>query len=548
MASQSVESRVEDLVGEIDNSEAITQWASVAAKEVLSILPTDVLWTVSTSGTDSGSGVTVSTGKFLYATNASYRAIEIDASDASRATDTGSIHYRTTKSPVFYRQGGKIYIQPSGSDAKVHYVSYPTINYNDADFTGVPDEVKHLVMYGTAVRARMSQLEELRDGVKDITVPTYTLPTLTLPAAPSIADLSVTVSAPTKPLDPSFDSVTVSAATASLPSSPPTYIKPTLSLTSAPSITDLSITTVVPVAPAISDNSISFSQTAPTYISPVNTTDFSKATSFIETDEDVELANSELKKVTAQLQNFSQEVEDSVNVFNKENTQYQAELQRSIQNAQLSSADDVQKIQKYSAELGKYQAEVNSQVQEWVNNNLNHSLAKWQRERNDDIAGYQANMQNELGSFNALNAEYQAKIAKMTNDLSVEAAKAQKDADLSLQNSIQEYQSRLSKYQAEVADYQAQVSKEVSEYTTNELSKEVGIWRDEANQKIGLYTTDINNRTQEFSSDFGVYNKKIDTEFIKHGAMLQELQILQGQYTQGLQFFIQQYQLPEGGK
>jgi hypothetical protein len=548
LASQSVESRVEDLVGEIENSEAVTQWASDAAKEVLSILPNDVLWTVSTSTADTGSGVSLTTGKFLYAANGSYRAIEIEASNSARASDSSSIHYRTSMAPVFYREGGKVYIVPSGSASKVHYVSYPTIAYDDVDFTGVPDEVKHLVMYGTAVRARMSQLEELRDGVKDIAVPSYTLPSVALPGVPSIADLSISAIAPTKPVDPSFASVAVSATSATLPSSPPSYVKPSLSLTSAPTITALSITSTSPVAPGLSDNSISFSQTAPTYTQPVNQAAFSTAASYIETNEDVELANSELKKVTTQLQEFSQGIENAVNVFNKENTEYQALLQKAIQDAQLSQADDAQKIQQYSADVGVYQADVNKEIQEWVNNNLNHSLATWQKERNDELAKYQADMQNELSGFNASNAEYQTKVAKMSGDLQVDAAKAQKDADIELQRNIQEYQSRLAKYQADVADYQAEVSKEVTQYTTNELSKEVGIWTQESNQKIGLYTSDIQNRTQEFSSSFGVYNKKIDTEFGKHGAMMQELQILQAQYSQGLQFFVQQYKLPEGGK
>ena len=136
----------------------------------------------------------------------------------------------------------------------------------------------------------------------------------------------------------------------------------------------------------------------------------------------------------------------------------------------------------------------------------------------------------------------------MTGDLSALSSKAQQDAQSDLQKQIQEYQSKISKYSADVNDYQAQVNKEVTVYTTNELSKEVTLWREEATQKLGGYTSDISNRSQEFQSGFGVYNKKIDTEFTKHGAMMQELQILQGQYRQGLEFFVQQYKLPEGGK
>ena len=55
-ASSSVKSRVEDLVGVIDDEIAITQWASDTAREVINLLPQDMLWSVSTTKSDSGGG------------------------------------------------------------------------------------------------------------------------------------------------------------------------------------------------------------------------------------------------------------------------------------------------------------------------------------------------------------------------------------------------------------------------------------------------------------------------------------------------------------
>ena len=67
--SQSVETKVEDLIGEIpdDNATAVTQWATDIAREVINILPQEMLWQVSEDKDESGSGVAISTAKFLYA-------------------------------------------------------------------------------------------------------------------------------------------------------------------------------------------------------------------------------------------------------------------------------------------------------------------------------------------------------------------------------------------------------------------------------------------------------------------------------------------------
>ena len=56
--SQSVETMIEDLIGAIpdSNSTAVTQWASDVAREVINVLPTEMLWSVSEEIPDSGGG------------------------------------------------------------------------------------------------------------------------------------------------------------------------------------------------------------------------------------------------------------------------------------------------------------------------------------------------------------------------------------------------------------------------------------------------------------------------------------------------------------
>jgi hypothetical protein len=61
---------------------------------------------------------------------------------------------------------------------------------------------------------------------------------------------------------------------------------------------------------------------------------------------------------------YQAKVADALNEFNDDNVEYQAQLQVSIQNAQLEDAEEAKKLQKYSAEVAEYQAEVNTEIQE----------------------------------------------------------------------------------------------------------------------------------------------------------------------------------------
>ena len=81
-------------------------------------------------------------------------------------------------------------------------------------------------------------------------------------------------------------------------------------------------------------------------------------------------------------------LQDSLNTFNKENAEYQAQLQISIQNAQLSSQDDAQNLQKYSTELQAYKDDVEKQVHNYTN-----SLQKNIKEYESKLALYNSNVQ-----------------------------------------------------------------------------------------------------------------------------------------------------------
>ena len=550
--SSSVKSRVEDLVGTIeDDATAITQWASDTAREVINLLPQDMLWSVSTTKSDSGGGsgavltptvngsgvisaiaitnagsgylsdpevtlthasgvngeiraftsggiitavdivnggsgytagsgagtgitvtvsggggVSVTTAKFLYAEKSGYQATEIEASNKARATDSGSIFYATTKSPSYYREEGKIYVVPNGGS--VHVVDYPTIAYSNSGVTGVPDDVEHLVIMGAAVKARIGQLTLLRNAISDLSSPTFTEVEFVLEAIPTITDLSLS------------------------------EIAPTLVLESSPVLSDLVISAnppVPPPTPVFTDNTVTLTGiTTPAYIPPVTDLSFTSADTFITTQEDVELANAELQKVSQQINKFQADMQNQTQKFNESNVVYQAEVQKAIQDVQLDSGKDSReyesKLRKFNEELSRYQQLVNKEVQEYSINNLQKDLSLWTQKRSN----------------------------------------------------------QLQKYVADLDKYKAKTSNEKEVYAINELQKEIGLYQADQNNKLQKYQGDLSKKSQKFQSEFGIWQTNVSSEFQKHQAMMGELAALQAQYRDGLQNFVASYRLPKGEK
>tara|TARA_R100001530_G_scaffold125589_1_gene94170 strand:- start:379 stop:1407 length:1029 start_codon:yes stop_codon:yes gene_type:complete len=129
---------------------------------------------------------------------------------------------------------------------------------------------------------------------------------------------------------------------------------------------DLSITTSLPDVPSISSHSVEdFSGFDPSYTIPDVILDFAQVDSYIDTDEDTELAGAKLQEIQQQLAAHGANIQNELNKFNEESSIYQANIQKKIQEAELADSNEAKKIQKYSAELQSYQAEVESEVQEY---------------------------------------------------------------------------------------------------------------------------------------------------------------------------------------
>ena len=328
-------------------------------------------------------------------------------------TDVDSLHYASKYNPVYMiTQNRNVHVYPAPSGAgndgfKVLYVNYSpeetdgtALQHSSSGIKWFPDNKVYLVVLYASMRSVQAKMADT-----------------------TITDLTVTVVPPDVPV--------LASTSISFSQAAPTYTKPTVSLTAAPTIGNLTISVSAPTAPSLS--TITFSSidsavdatlvaaatsttlggttTPPTYDTGVATTALGEANDFIDSDEDVELANAKLAEVQALMQ-------DELNEFNQENIAFQAgvqeamaefqsanqiaisnaersqnrQLQNSVQDMKVLFDTNTQVIQKYGAELQLYQAEVAAQVQEYTQN------------LQADGVGYQWLQ----GQYVALKAEYDA--------------------------------------------------------------------------------------------------------------------------------------------
>jgi len=392
-----------------------------------------------------------------------------------------------------------------------------TTGGNVVKLGGFPDEAEYLVpLYASMKSLQNAMGNKTSDLPSDITFPS--IPILIIPSMATVGDLTLPVT-PTAP--------SLSAQSVTITGTAPTYLKPTLSSQTAFNdywaIGDfpdsdpgaLAVNAVAPSVPSISAASVTITGTAPTYVGP----SYSQIDTYIDTDEDVELAQ-------AKLQEVSNQVQDSLNRFNDDNVEYQAKLQKDIQDAQLESTEEGQKLQKYSAELQNYQANVSKEVQEYQQKLSRYQLElgtvyqAWAKTESDNLSKYQSDIQNELNTFNDSNVEYQAKLQK---DI--------QDAQLSDTNEAR----KLQKYSSEVQTYSAEVSARVQEWVNEEWNQSFQKYQQDYSSRLQEYSNDIQSYQAEVGKSVQDFNTKLQKHTADYGWLQSQYQQLSADYQRGIQ-------------
>ena len=361
--------------------------------------------------------------------------------------------------------------------------------------------------------------------------PTYTKPVLSLNSAPSISNLNISVIAPVPPSSPSISGGSVASVTVgSHLTSAPSYTSPTTTISGvawATEYPDTEVDITTPLAAIVTNvdlaNAVIDSPPVPPDSISDTIADFSlsgqfddgmlKAKALIDeagiggdtepetaqywlNDEDSEMVAATVQVASQELQRANLGLQDALQTFNTD-----------VQKFQASG------IGKFSAEVQQYQAEVSEmsaraqgyiQAAQGYANEVQTRLSSTQVK----VSEYQIRVQDALNEFNEDNAIYQAAIQTNIQQSQIDTQDAQKEADLTLQASLQDYTLELQLFQQKIANYQAQVNDEVQEYQQN-LQGDLQVWQIERQTDLEEYTLNIQNELNEFNKEMSEYQTQL---------------------------------------
>lgn len=394
--------RVEDLIGAVSDTQLITDSLTSAAEELVSALPKECLWVVSdNSGDQTSANYTLNRCVILNVyresgTDGEYHTCkEVPAHYLGHVQDVNSVWYPSKSEPVYMLRNSSVYVYPvpgASPDAfQVEFVKSPSVAFGSSSIANFPDEYESVVVTGAAMKCT---LRLMSNSVASITAVPPDIPGL-----PSV----------------SYTDAIVGDAVSSAQDVPTDSVAPTDAASSSSSgSTDSSYTS--PTAEGLAMTKGLLSMTAGAINNDTDQIDYDKfwdvLADYIENEEDVELASAQLSKIRTYIDAFQAEVQDAsaamqatiedaknltqasiatagdatrVSIANagndvnvaiaKMSQSTGAALQKmslstnvNIQNATKAMDSVVQeynlKINRYSQELGQYQAEVSKEIEE----------------------------------------------------------------------------------------------------------------------------------------------------------------------------------------
>jgi len=406
------EAQVEGLTSlDIDGSSAptqaeLTQFLTDGAAEVINAMPRSLKFLCATEDTFTSTAVgseaeTLESSSVISVTRndgtIDQPCREIPALLRGRASDSDDMIAATATDPVYYVYNGKLNALPASGSCKYLEVNNPAVAFGDSSISNFPDEYEYLVPLYASVKALSNKLNTLIKSDLSISA--------SAPSAPSLATVSYSDATNADASAVAVGSVTVSSVTkADMDGNVPSYTAPVVGGATE------EITATITAG------------TSGTDADQIDVTDWWEVLGdMIETDEDTELAQLQLGKLNSYVDAYRSALQNQLNIFNKDNARYQAnvqaelakkqaDLQVALRQAQIDAADaqqesaqstDVAKfnkaqdqalalqnkanglqatiqnnddlVQKFLAELNKYSAQVNSEVQAYGQNLANNA-------------------------------------------------------------------------------------------------------------------------------------------------------------------------------
>ena len=356
MATTNIADEIE-LIAQVTTADS--KFIVSAQKAVSSSIPKEILrWatsetTVGSHGGDSSPTtitLPIKSDNIISVKRGAFIAQEVLKEDAPFiAPSSGSLKVATSTFPKYYRDSANtIVVKPDPTDSVTGIVEY-------VDFSKLDDDcdLKSAIVYKASSNELMVKA--------------------------SISVVNSDISLQTEPIAPEVPSFTY---------------------------TDVSIPDVDFSILAISDMA-SLDVSSPEYIEPViSSPNYSDADNWINSEEDSEMSSSRVQVIQSQISDFNSKVQDSLNVFNKENVVYQEDIQRKIQNLNKNTQEAIQQLQ---SDLSIKNANLSKDQQV----SLQNAIQNFQK----DVQEYSSKLQlysNELNSYQSkISEEVQIKQNKL---------------------------------------------------------------------------------------------------------------------------------------
>ena len=518
--------RVEDLIGSVGDTQLITDSLTDSAAEIISVLPKECLWVVSTSSGDV-TAVKLNIEKCLIlsvirenGTDGEYEDCKpVPLSYFRRVQDVNSMWHPSTSEPVYVLKNSHVFVYPapgvSPNAFQVDYVTNPSVAFGASSITGFPDEYEYVVVVG----ATMKCLQRIM--VNNIASITAVPPDV--PALPAISYANASVGdAITAAVDSivvaqdsiaaAQDSITVAQDSITVGPTDAAGVSDSDAPSDAAGVTDTE-------APQDAAGTGSTGSGSSAYVKPVvqDSTGASGSLTnlltdgvagdaadqldfdtwwellgdMIEDDEDIELANAQVSKIRTYISAFQAEVQNASAAM-----QATIEDARQSTQASIATAGDATRasIANAANDVSTNNASMSSLTQASIANASNDvstnnaSMASLTQasvaNASNDVNASIAKMRESTGAATAkMQQSTSAATAKMQQSTSAATTKMQlstqasiekmrqstsvnvQNASQTLEATMQDYRMTLNRFSEEVKEYSAEVAKELQEQT-----------------------------------------------------------------------------------
>jgi len=359
--------QVVDLVGAFSDETALDSFITEGANEVINAMPRSVMERVAKE-TAVVDGTTPSEGHKILHVLRNDGTIDqpcrlVLARDRGRIQDSSDMHFATTSDPAYYIQDGKINIFPNGNGLMVSMPTYSQVgsggNRIDASsaesITYFPDEYEYLVILYAAIKALQQNMASKSSSLPG---------DIALPAIPTLSGITTVSYTDATNEDALVDLITVPAKI-DVSANAPNFTKPSVSTSIGQATTALQNEDIELMGSAV--------QKIQSELATVNAhfaneqAEFNKESSIyqMEFQEEVTRVNQELQ---AEIEKFRARL--SVSQSNKQQDQA-LNIQNAIKQMEAIISDNSNKLQKFGADLQRYQELVSAEVQ-----NFNLKLQK----------------------------------------------------------------------------------------------------------------------------------------------------------------------------